>query len=315
MPIALITGIHGQDGSFLAPLLLEHGYRVVGIDLQQRPAAAGVEVLQCDVTDRKSVTEVVATVKPDEVYHFAGQSSVGRSFAEPEPTFLSTAVSTLNLLEAVRRERPEARVFVAASGEVFGDTGGARANESTPLHAASPYAAAKSSAVLLTQSYRVSYGLFCCVAFFYNHESPRRPETFVTRKIVRAACRISRGLADHVELGDTSVIRDWGWAPEYVDAAFRMLQASAPEDLVIATGESCSLDHFLERAFASLGLDHRVHVVKTAAHVRNAEIHAMYADPTRAAERLGWRATTRVNAVIERLIEAEQRTLDGEAAR
>lgn len=315
MPIALITGIHGQDGSFLAPLLLEKGYRVVGIDLTRRAAAAGVEVLQGDVTDASSVTQAIATVKPHEIYHFAGQSSVGRSFAEPEPTFMSTAVSTLHVLEAVRRERPEARVFVAASGEVFGDTAGARANESTPLRAASPYAAAKSAAVLLTQSYRVSYDLFCCVAFFYNHESPLRPETFVTRKIVRAACRIARGLADHVELGDTSVIRDWGWAPEYVDAAFRMLQASAPEDLVIATGESCSLDHFLERTFSSLGLDHRAHVVKNPAHVRDAEIHAMHADPTRAAERLGWRATTRVNGVIERLIEAEQRTLDAEASR
>jgi GDPmannose 4,6-dehydratase len=315
MPIALITGIHGQDGSFLAPLLLERGYRVVGIDLEKRPAAAGVEVLQADVTDAKRVAEVVATVRPHEIYHFAGQSSVWRSLAEPEQTFLSTAVSTLNVLEAVRRERPETRVFIAASGEVFGDTAGAVANESTPLQAASPYAAAKSAAVLLTQTYRVSYGLFCCAAFFYNHESPRRPETFVTRKIVRAACRIARGLADHVELGDTSVIRDWGWAPEYVDAAFRMLQASAPEDLVIATGESCSLEHFLERTFASLGLDHRVHVVKSPAHVRTAEIHAMYADPTRAAERLGWRATTRVNAVIDRLIEAELRALDSEAER
>jgi GDPmannose 4,6-dehydratase len=314
MPIALITGIHGQDGSFLAPLLLEQGYRVVGIDLERRASAAGVEVLQCDAADAKRVAQVIASVKPDEVYHFAGQSSVARSLAEPEPTFLSTALSTLNLLEAVRRERPEARVFVAASGEVFGDTAGARATETTPLQATSPYAAAKSAAVLLTQPYLVSSGLFCCAAFFYNHESPRRPETFVTRKIVRAACRISRGLADHVELGETSVIRDWGWAPEYVDAAFRMLQAPAPEDFVIATGESCSLEHFLERTFASLGLDHRAHVVKNELHVRSTEIHALYADPTRAAERLGWRAATRVDAVIERLIEAEQRTLDSEAA-
>ena len=315
MPIALITGIHGQDGSFLAPLLLEKGYSVVGIDLQQRPAAPGVEVLQVDMTDGKSVTEAVASVKPNEIYHFAGQSSVWRSFAEPQPTFMSTAVSTLHLLEAVRRERPEARVFVAASGEVFGDTNGARANESTTFQPGNPYAAAKSAAVLLTQSYRASFDLFCCAAFFYNHESPRRPETFVTRKIIRAACRIARGLADHVELGDTSVIRDWGWAPEYVDAAFRMLQAPAPEDLVIATGESRSLEYILERTFSQLGLDHRTHVVKNPARVRRAEIPAMYADPTRAAERIGWRATTRVDTVIERLIEAEQRTLDAETAR
>jgi GDPmannose 4,6-dehydratase len=315
MPTALITGIHGQDGSFLTSLLLEKGYRVVGIDLHRHDAVAGVEVLVGDVADGRAVTEAVRAVKPNEIYHFAGQSSVGRSFAEPESTFTSTAVSTLHVLEAARREQPDARVFVAASGEVFGDTHGARANERTSVQPGSPYAAAKSSAVFLTQSYRASYGLHCSVAFFYNHESPRRPETFVTRKIVRAACRISRGLADRVELGDTSVIRDWGWAPEYVEAAWRMLQAPTPEDFVIATGESCSLEHFLERAFLRLGLDYRTHVVRNPANLRTAEIHAMYADPARAAERIGWRAQTRVDAVVERLIEAELRTLDAEAAR
>jgi GDPmannose 4,6-dehydratase len=315
MPTALITGIHGQDGSFLASLLLEKGYRVAGIDLHRREAAPGVEVLIADMTDARAVTEAVRSTKPDEIYHFAGQSSVGRSFAEPVPTFMSTAESTLYLLEAVRNERREARVFLAASGEVFGDTQGTRANERTPLQPGSPYAAAKSAAVFLTQSYRASYGLHCCVAFFYNHESPRRPETFVTRKIVRAACRISRGLADHVELGDTSVIRDWGWAPEYVDAAWRMLQNATPEDLVIATGESQSLEHFLERTFARLGLDYRAHVVRNPANLRTAEIHAMYADPSRAAERIGWRAGVRLDDVVERLIEAELRALDVEAAR
>jgi GDPmannose 4,6-dehydratase len=315
MPTALITGIHGQDGSFLASFLVEKGYRVVGIDLHRREAETGVEVLVGDVTDARSVTEAVRSVKPHEVYHFAGQSSVGRSFAEPVATFTSTALSTLNVLEAVRSEHADARVFLAASGEVFGDTQGARANERTPLQPGSPYAAAKSAAVFLTQSYRASYGLHCSVAFFYNHESPRRPEAFVTRKIVRAACRIARGLADHVELGNTSVIRDWGWAPEYVDAAWRMLQRDAPEDLVIATGESCSLEHFLERAFVRLGLDYRAHVVRNPAHLRTAEIQTMYADPARAAELIGWRASTHVEAVIERLIEAELRLLDAEAAR
>ncbi len=206
-------------------------------------------------------------------------------------------------------------MFLAASGEVFGDTHGARANERTPLEPGSPYAVAKGAAVFLAQGYRASYGLHCSVAFFYNHESPRRPEAFVTRKIVRAACRIARGLADHVELGDTSVIRDWGWAPEYVDAAWRMLQRDVPEDLLIATGESCSLEHFLERSFARFGLDYRTHVRRNPAHVRTAEIHAMYADPSRAAACIDWRAKTRVDAVVERLIEAELHALDSESDR
>jgi GDPmannose 4,6-dehydratase len=206
-------------------------------------------------------------------------------------------------------------VLVAASGEIFGDTRGARATERTPFQPESPYAAAKSAAASLVQSYRASFGLFCCVAYFYNHESPRRPDTFVTRKIARAACRIARGLDASLELGDTSVIRDWGYAPEYMEAARRMLAQPAPEDLVIATGESCSLEHFLERAFRRVGLDYRAHVVNNPALVRTAEIHAMYADPSRAAERLGWRAETHVDALVDRLVTAELAELDAERGR
>jgi GDPmannose 4,6-dehydratase len=315
MPTALITGIHGQDGSFLAALLQEKGYRVVGLDMEQRAAAPGLEVIVGNVADGESVAAAVRTAQPDEIYHLAGQSSVSRSFAEPAQTFMSTAVSTLHVLEAARGLRREPRVLLAASGEIFGDTRGARATESTPYQPGNPYAVAKSAAAYLTQSYRASFGLYGCVAYFYNHESPRRPETFVTRKIVRAACRISRGLADHVELGDVSVIRDWGWAPEYMEAAWRMLQQSSAEDFVIATGESCSLEHFLERAFLSVGLDYRAHVVKNPAHLRVTEILAMYADPALAAERLGWRAETRVDALIDRLVQAELATLDAETVR
>lgn len=315
MPTALITGIHGQDGSFLSALLQEQGYRVVGMDLTARPAARGIEMIVGDVCDAASVSAAVHAAKPSEIYHLAGQSSVARSFADPAGTFMSTAVSTLHVLEAARAEARPPSVLVAASGEIFGDTGGAPATERTPFHPGSPYAAAKSAAANLVQSYRASYGLFCCVAFFYNHESSRRPETFVTRKIVRAACRIARGLADQVELGDTSVIRDWGYAPEYVDAAWRMLKQPDPEDLVIATGKSSSLEHFLERAFTRVGLDYRSHVVTNPAHLRTAEIHAMYADPSRAAERLGWRAQTHVDALVDRLVAAELRELDAEAAR
>ncbi len=315
MQTALITGILGQDGSFLSALLKERGYRVVGLDLTTGPAAPGVEVLAADVADAESVSAVVRAAKPTEIYHLAGQSSVARSFADPAGTFRSTALSTLHVLEAARAQDPAPRVLVAASAEIFGDTAGARATERTPFQPGSPYAAAKSAAANLVQSYRASFGLFCCVAFFYNHESPRRPETFVTRKIVRAACRIARGLALNLELGDTSVIRDWGFAPEYMQAAWQMLQQPSPEDFVIATGESCSLEHFLERAFQSVGLDYRAHVVTNPALLRSAEIPAMYADPSRAAERLGWRAETHVDELVERLVAAELRELDAEASR
>ncbi len=315
MQTALITGILGQDGSFLSALLKEKGYRVVGLDLGAGPAAAGAELLTADVGNAESVSAAVQAAKPSEIYHLAGQSSVARSFADPAGTFMSTAVSTLHVLTAARGLRPTPRVLVAASGEIFGDTGGVRATERTPFQPGSPYAAAKSAAAYLVQSYRASFGLFCCVAFFYNHESPRRPETFVTRKIVRAACRIARGLETKLELGDTSVIRDWGFAPEYVEAAWRMLQQPSAEDLVIATGESCSLEHFLDQAFERVGLDYRAHVVTSPALLRTADIHAMYADPSRAAERLGWRAETHVDALVDRLVAAELRELAGEVGR
>jgi GDPmannose 4,6-dehydratase len=315
MQTALITGILGQDGSFLSALLKEKGYRVVGLDRGRGPAAAGAEVLTGDVGNAESVHAAVQATMPSEIYHLAGQSSVARSFADPAGTFMSTAVSTLHVLTAARALSPTPRVLVAASGEIFGDTGGARATERTPFQPGSPYAAAKSAAANLVQSYRASFGLFCCVAFFYNHESPRRPETFVTRKIARAACRIARGLETRLELGDTSVIRDWGFAPEYMEAAWRMLQQQSAEDLVIATGESCSLEHFLDRAFKHVGLDYRAHVVTNPALLRTADIRAMYADPSRAAERLGWRAETHVDALVDRLVAAELRVLDGEVSR
>jgi len=305
MPTALITGILGQDGSYLRELLGARGYRVVGLDQVAPPAPLpGIEVVVGDVSDADAIARAFAVATPDEVYHLAGQTSVGRSFAEPAMTFRSLALSTLHVLEAARAAPKRPKVLVAGSGEVFGDTGGEPASESTPFRPVSPYGSAKAAVAHLTATYRSSFGLFACVAHFYNHESPRRPPHFVTQKIVRAACRIAQGAAERLTLGDTSVVRDFGWAPEYVEAATRMLAADAPRDFVIASGESVSLDAFVERVFAALGLRAAEHVTHEQALMRAAEIPVMRANPSAAAASLGWRAEVRLDDLIGRLIEA-----------
>lgn len=313
MRTALVTGVLGQDGSLLSELLLQKGYRVAGFELTvPERSPEGVELFTGDVTDKAKVEAVISAVQPDEIYHLAGQTSVGRSFEQPRETFESVAGGTLNVLDAVRRTAPRARVLVASSGEIFGDTGGQRADETTPLRPLSPYGSAKAAAAHVTTTYRSAFGTFACLAFFYNHESPRRPPQFVTRKVVRAACRIARGLDRDVELGDTAVVRDWGWAAEYVEAAWRMLQQPNPEDFVIATGQSCSLEEFVELTFESVGLSAAAHVKRSAALRRAAEIPSMTANPARANERLGWRAQVRVAEVVKRLVAAEFARLDGE---
>lgn len=307
MPTAIVTGVLGQDGSYLSELLVERGYRVVGVDLAEpRTAEAKVEHVVGDVGDGAALEALFARVRPDEVYHLAGQTSVARSFAEPARTFVALANGTLHVLEAARVLRPSPKVLVAGSGEVFGDTGGLKASETTPFRPLSPYAASKAAAAQLVASYRASFGLFACVAHFYNHESPRRPEHFVTQKIVRAACAIAKDPSRRLELGDISVVRDFGWAPEYVDAATRMLAASEPHDFVIASGQSCSLRAFVEAAFAAVGLVATDHVDHQPALLRAAEIPAMHADPSLAAARLAWRASVAWRELVPRLIAAEQ---------
>jgi GDPmannose 4,6-dehydratase len=308
MTTALVTGITGQDGTYLAALLAAAGRRVVGIarSAPKRPFETHAEIAFGDVADADFVARVVAESAPSEIYHLAGQTSVGASFADPAGTFRSVARGTENVLEAARGARVRPKVLVASSGEVFGDLGGQAANESTPFRPLSPYAAAKAAASELARNHRAGSGLHVSIAFFYNHESPLRPPHFVTRKIVRTACRIARGLESRLELGDTSVVRDWGWAPEYVEAARRIVALDEPEDFVIATGTSCSLRDFVEHVFSSLGLDARKHVEENAALFRPAEIPVMRADPGRAAERLDWRASVGVEEVARRLVRAEQ---------
>ena len=311
MSTALITGILGQDGTYLAEQLSRNGLRVVGLARTGSASpAAPYEILRGDVCDAEFVERSIAGLQPDQIYHLAGHTSVASSFSEPASAFCSVALGTLNVLESARRLGRKPRVLVACSGEVFGDTGGVPATESLPFRPLSPYAAAKSAAAHLVASYRVSYGLFAVAAYLYNHESERRSERFVTKKIVRAACRIARGSGERLELGDMGVVRDWGWAPEYVDALSRMLALDAPEDFIVATGESCTLTHFAELAFAAVGLSFRDHVATSRGLLRPAEIAVMRADPSRAAARLDWRAEVHVADLVTKLVQAELSLLD-----
>ena len=314
MTTALVTGITGQDGGYLAELLAAEGWRVVGIarSLPLRPPTGEAELVIGNVEDGDHLSRIVAETAPTRIYHLAGQSSVGASFADPVGTFRSIALGTLNVLEAARHAAVRPKVLVASSGEVFGDLGSEAACETTPFRPLSPYGAAKAAAAHFAASYRSAYGLHATIAYFYNHESPRRPRAFVTKKIVRGACRIARGLEQRLELGDVSVVRDWGWAPEYMEAAHRIMALDAPEDFVIATGTSCSLREFVDHVFSSLGLRSEDHVATNPALFRPAEIPAMRALPSRAVERLGWRAGVRVEEVARRLVEAELREQDGD---
>jgi GDPmannose 4,6-dehydratase len=301
MKQALIFGVSGQDGAYLAQLLLQKGYRVAGTsrDAQMASfaslAALGigdqVEVHSVTLTDFRSVLTVLAKVKPDEIYHLAGQSSVGLSFDQPVETFMSIGVGTLNLLEAVRFLGAPARLYHASSSDCFGDTGGEPATELTPFAPRSPYAVAKAAAHFEVANYREAYKLFACNGILFNHESPLRPKRFVTRKIVAAAARIAAGSGETLSLGNIDVARDWGNAREYVEAMWLMLQQDAPEDFVIATGQTITLRQFVAEAFAALGLDWQDHVKVDSTLFRPADIAVSRANPAKAAQTLGWKAT------------------------
>jgi GDPmannose 4,6-dehydratase len=315
MKTALICGVSGQDGAYLARLLLDKGYRVVGTsrdaqassfaNLRRLGIRERVAVESMVLTDFRSTLQTLAKVQPDELYNLAGQSSVGLSFQQPVETLESIATGTLNLLEAVRFLGRPIRLYNAGSSECFGDTGAA-ANEDTAFHPRSPYAVAKATAHWEVANYREAYGLFACTGILFNHESPLRPERFVTRKIVSAACRIARGSPERLRLGNLSVFRDWGWASEYVDAMWRMLQLATPDDFVIATGESHSLGEFVSAAFAENGLDWREHVEPDPALLRPSDIGYNGGDAAKARASLGWEAQLRMPDVVRRMVAAER---------
>lgn len=312
---ALICGVSGQDGSYLAQLLLEKGYEVFGASRDAQVASFSnltrlgirdrVSLESVSLIDFRSVLQALTKIQPDEVYNLAGQSSVYLSFQQPVETLESIAQGTLNLLEAIRFTGRPVRLYNAGSSECFGDTD-EPADENTPFRPRSPYAVAKAAAFWEVSNYREAYRLYACSGVLFNHESPLRPERFVTRKIIASACRIASGSPEKLQLGNISIERDWGWAPEYVKAMWLMLQADQPEDYVIATGESHRLEAFVEAAFSCVGLDWREYVLLDAALLRPAEISRGRANPARARDRLGWQAEFRMRDIVRMMVHAEQ---------
>ncbi len=312
---ALICGASGQDGSYLAALLLEKGYEVFGTSRDAQTASFANHA-RLGIADRvrresmathdfRSVLQVLKRVQPDEIYNLAGQSSVGLSFEQPVETLDSNIVGTLNLLEVIRFLGRPVRFYNAGSGECYGDADASGAVETAPFRPRSPYAVAKAASYWLVANYREAYSLHASTGILFNHESPLRPERFVTRKTVAAACRIARGSGETLELGNLSVRRDWGWAPEYVEAMWRMLQQEAPGDYVIATGESYSLQDFVQQVFAELHLNWSDHVRISESLYRPADISEGRGNAFKAAKRLGWQAQWRMPQVVAGMVAAE----------
>lgn len=318
---ALITGITGQDGSFLAEFLLARGYEVHGIirrastfsteridHLYVDPHEPGARLFlhYGDMTDGTALRRLMWAVRPDEVYNLAAQSHVKVSFEQPEYTADVVALGTLRLLEAVRDYQSETghrvRFYQAGSSEMFGASPPPQ-SEKTPFYPRSPYAVAKVFAYWQTVNYREAYGLFACNGILFNHESERRGETFVTRKITRAAARIKLGLQDVVYLGNLDAKRDWGYAPDYVEAMWLMLQQEEPDDYVIATGEMHSVREFVERVFDRLGLDWKKHVRIDPRYFRPTEVEALCGDASKAMVKLGWRPKVSFEQLIERMVD------------
>jgi GDPmannose 4,6-dehydratase len=313
---ALITGVGGQDGAYLAQFLLNKDYRVFGtsrdaavsrFDSLTRLGIAGqVSLLSMAPNDFKSTLTAISKAQPDEIYHLAGQTSVGLSFEQPSETIESVTIGTLNILEALRFLDMPTKFYHASSSECFGDTGGASADEQTPFHPVSPYAVAKSAAHWLVRNYREAHKMFAANGILFNHESELRPARFVTQKVVQAAFRISCGSTEKLILGNLNISRDWGWAPEYVEAMWRILQADRADDFVVATGEANPLQDFVTQCFAYYGLDWTEHVRHNEQLMRPNEIRWSQGNPEKAHKILGWKASKRMRDIVEILCNAQK---------
>jgi len=319
MKKALITGITGQDGSYLAELLLAKGYEVYGIIRRSSSFNTGridhlyqdphdnpkLKLIYGDLLDSSVLSKILRTIKPDEVYNLAAQSHVRVSFDIPEYTADSVALGTLRLLEAIRHENLKTKFYQASSSEMFGKALTVPQNEDTPFNPRSPYACAKVFAHHIAKTYRESYNMFICSGILFNHESPRRGETFVTKKVTKAVARIKFGKQQHLYLGNLEAKRDWGYAPEYVEAMWRMLQHPEADDYVIATGETHSVQEFVEEAFASVGLNWKDHVKIDPKYFRPAEVDLLLGDYSKAKKKLGWEPKTTFKQLVKIMVEAD----------
>lgn len=309
---ALICGISGQDGAYLAELLLKAGYTVCGTsrdaqmssfsNLKRLGIKEQVKLESMALNDFRSVLQVLIKIQPDEIYNLAGQSSVGLSFEQPVETLESIATGTLNLLEAIRFTGAKIKLYNAGSSECFGDIGDRSADENTPFRPRSPYAVAKAAAFWEVANYREAYGIFACSGILFNHESPLRPERFVTQKIIAAVGRIAQGSGETLHLGNIDIQRDWGWAPEYVQAMYLMLQQNEPDDYVIATGESSKLADFVATAFASVGLNWQDHVISDRSLLRPTDLAISRGNPNKAKEKLGWQAQYKMPDIVRMMV-------------
>jgi GDPmannose 4,6-dehydratase len=313
MKKALICGVSGQDGAYLAQLLVKKGYEVYGTSRDVQMSGFGnlvklgikesIRFESMSINDFRSVFQIIRKIKPDEIYNLAGQSSVGLSFEQPVETLESISVGTLNLLEAIRFTELPIRFYNACSGECFGSTTEQGATEDTPFRPRSPYAVAKAASFWEVANYRDAYKLYACSGLLFNHESPLRPERFVTQKIIAAAFRISQGSTEKLQLGNVDIRRDWGWAPEYVAAMHQMLQQETAEDYVIATGKSYSLEEFIRTAFEFYSLDWREHVYTNPDLLRPTDHFMGLGNPSKARRELNWEAQYKMPDIVRLMSE------------
>jgi GDPmannose 4,6-dehydratase len=323
MPTAVVTGCNGQDGSYLSEILLEKGYEVVGVS--RRRSVGGLDniehlldnpsfhLVKGDITDSGSLIRIIEEWQPDEFYNLAAQSFVGLSWKEPRHTMDVTGVGVLNCLEALRHAKPDTKFYQASSSEMFGKVREIPQTESTPFHPRSPYGVAKVCGYWITRNYRESYEMFTCNGILFNHESPRRGLEFVTRKITDAAARIAISGGGRLGLGNIKSRRDWGHARDYMEAAWLMLQQDEPDDYVIASGETHSIEELLEAAFGRLDLNWQDYVYTDKKFYRPAEVDVLLGDATKAHEKLGWTPKYNFQSLIEEMVDSDLERIDNEA--